>query len=89
MLGMQQEASDNTITIAPHEPWNPMQLKLVEEVHSNAQCTLHDCFVRDAKTFPHLSELQVYGPVVIINKEECINHVSERVIVGFKDITRE
>lgn len=33
----------------------------------------------DAKTFSHLTKEEVYGPLVEIKKEECINHVSKRL----------
>ena len=32
----------------------------------------------DSSTFSHLSQLNVYGPSVVIKKEECVNHVQRR-----------
>ncbi|KAK2162271.1 hypothetical protein NP493_1529g00024 [Ridgeia piscesae] len=32
-----------------------------------------------AKTFKRLSEMEVYGPDVKIEKEECVNHVAKRM----------
>ena len=36
----------------------------------------------DAKTFKRLSEMEVYGPDVKIEKEECVNHVAKRMKTG-------
>ncbi|GFX92669.1 uncharacterized protein TNCV_4087741 [Trichonephila clavipes] len=33
----------------------------------------------DCKTFNYLCEKKVYGPDIVIKKEECINHVSKRL----------
>ena len=33
----------------------------------------------DAKTFKRLTEMEVYGPDVKIEKEECVNHVAKRM----------
>ena len=39
----------------------------------------------DAKTFNHLTSLQVYGDVVI-QKEECINHVAKRLGTALRKV---
>lgn len=33
----------------------------------------------DSKTFQHLNSLEIYGKGVIIEKEECVNHISKRL----------
>ena len=40
----------------------------------------------DAKTFSHLTDLQVYGNVVL-RKEECINHVSKRLGTALRKLS--
>ncbi|GFX86204.1 uncharacterized protein TNCV_2560861 [Trichonephila clavipes] len=39
----------------------------------------------DAKTYQHLSSLNVYGNCIKIAKEECINHVAKRLGTGFRN----
>ena len=39
----------------------------------------------DAKTFRHLCDVRVYGDVLIA-KEECINHVSERLDTALRNM---
>ena len=43
----------------------------------------------DAKTFSNLQKLSVYGPDVIIEKEECLNHVAKRLKTGLKNVVAE
>ncbi|PSN34640.1 hypothetical protein C0J52_24823 [Blattella germanica] len=43
----------------------------------------------DAKTFSNLQKLSVYGPEVIIEKEECLNHVAKRLKTGLKNVVAE
>ena len=31
----------------------------------------------DSKSYDAISEAQVYGPDVIIKKEDCVNHISK------------
>ncbi|GFS59943.1 uncharacterized protein TNCV_3957391 [Trichonephila clavipes] len=39
----------------------------------------------DAKTYQHLSSLNVYGSCIKIAKEECINHVAKRLGTGLRN----
>ncbi|GFW28662.1 uncharacterized protein TNCV_3713771 [Trichonephila clavipes] len=39
----------------------------------------------DAKTYQHLSSLNVYGNCIKIAKEECINHVAKRLGTGLRN----
>ncbi|KAJ8681703.1 hypothetical protein QAD02_017495 [Eretmocerus hayati] len=40
----------------------------------------------DTKTQTKLNEIQPYGPLVYIEKEECINHVHKRMGKGLRDL---
>ncbi|GFW98259.1 uncharacterized protein TNCV_332111 [Trichonephila clavipes] len=41
----------------------------------------------DCKTFNYLCEEKVYGPDIVIKKEECINHVSGKAHGSLKEAT--
>ncbi|KAF8784232.1 hypothetical protein HNY73_011541 [Argiope bruennichi] len=43
----------------------------------------------DAKTYQHVSELNVYGEDVEITKEECVNHVAKRLGTGLRKKVKE
>jgi len=43
----------------------------------------------DAKTFKRLSEMEVYGPDVTIEKEECVNHVAKRMKTALLKLAAE
>ena len=43
----------------------------------------------DSKSFNNLSSLNVYGDEHPIEKEECINHVSKRLLSGLKSFVKE
>ena len=43
----------------------------------------------DAKTFNHLVSLNVYGEDCTITKEECINHVSKRLVTALRKVAAE
>ena len=41
----------------------------------------------DAKTLKHLTDLNVYGDDVVLEKEECINHVAKRLGTALRKLT--
>lgn len=43
----------------------------------------------DAKTHKTLIDSQVYGPNINIVKEECLNHISKRLVTGIKNVVKE
>ena len=43
----------------------------------------------DAKTFKRLSEMEVYGPDVKLEKEECVNHVAKRMKTALLKLATE
>ncbi|GFY16845.1 uncharacterized protein TNCV_4338461 [Trichonephila clavipes] len=43
----------------------------------------------DCKTFNYLCEKKVYGPDIVIKKEECINHVSKRLGTALKSTVKD
>ncbi|KAJ8668048.1 hypothetical protein QAD02_009714 [Eretmocerus hayati] len=43
----------------------------------------------DNETVKRLNDLQVYGPNVEVSKEECINHVSKRLVKGLKTLRKD
>ncbi|KAE8749128.1 hypothetical protein FOCC_FOCC004036 [Frankliniella occidentalis] len=43
----------------------------------------------DAKTISHLNELQPYGEDIIIEKEECVNHVGKRLRTALRNLVQE
>lgn len=43
----------------------------------------------DSKAFNHLQSLKVYGNEVKLQKDECINHVSKRLVTGLNNIVSE
>lgn len=40
----------------------------------------------DPSVFAHIQQLNVYGPDVVIVKEECINHVAKRLGTGLRNV---
>lgn len=42
----------------------------------------------DSKTFNHLQNLKIYGPIKLV-KEECVNHVSKRLGTGLRQVAKE
>ncbi|GFT19931.1 uncharacterized protein TNCV_4993571 [Trichonephila clavipes] len=43
----------------------------------------------DCKTFNYLCEKKVYGPDIVIKKEECINHVSKRLGTALRSTVKD
>ena len=43
----------------------------------------------DAKTFKRLTEMEMYGPDVKIEKEECVNHVAKRMKTALLKLATE
>ncbi|GFT04846.1 uncharacterized protein TNCV_2849811 [Trichonephila clavipes] len=43
----------------------------------------------DCKTFNYLCEKKVYGPDIVIKKEECINHVSKRLETALRSTVKD
>ncbi|GFU39371.1 uncharacterized protein TNCV_1716441 [Trichonephila clavipes] len=43
----------------------------------------------DCKTFNYLCEKKVYGPDIVIKKEECINHVSKRLGTALRSTSKD
>ena len=43
----------------------------------------------DSRTHKHLCDLNVYGPAVPINKEECVNHVAKRMGTALRKLASE
>lgn len=43
----------------------------------------------DAKTYQHLNEKKVYGKDVVIQKEECVNHVSKHLGTALRNKVKE
>ena len=44
---------------------------------------------RYAKTHTHLNTIQVYGPQIKIEKQECVNHISKRLGTGLRNVVKE
>lgn len=43
----------------------------------------------DSKAFTHLQNINIYGGNVIIEKEECVNHVSKRLGTALRKIVKD
>ncbi|GFT03616.1 uncharacterized protein TNCV_3135821 [Trichonephila clavipes] len=43
----------------------------------------------DCKTFNYLCEKKVYGPDIVIKKEECINHVSKQLGTALRSTVKD
>ncbi|GFX31498.1 uncharacterized protein TNCV_1780941 [Trichonephila clavipes] len=43
----------------------------------------------DCKTFNYLCEKKVYGPDIVIKKEECINHVNKRLGTALRSTVKD
>ncbi|XP_076666549.1 uncharacterized protein LOC143368062 [Andrena cerasifolii] len=43
----------------------------------------------DAKTHTHIQSLQVYGPDIDIQKEECVNHIAKHMGSGLRNVVKE
>ncbi|GFV13215.1 uncharacterized protein TNCV_3655351 [Trichonephila clavipes] len=43
----------------------------------------------DCKTFNHLCQKKVYGPDIVIKKEECINHVTKRLGTALRSTVKD
>ena len=43
----------------------------------------------DSKSYDAISEAQVYGPDVIIKKEDCVNHISKRMGTALRNLVCE
>ncbi|GFU93251.1 uncharacterized protein TNCV_1859821 [Trichonephila clavipes] len=64
-------------------------LTFVEKIHITwipLQYVLSD---GDCKTFNYLCEKKVYGPDIVIKKEECINHVSKRLGTALRSTVKD
>ncbi|GFW72868.1 uncharacterized protein TNCV_1267111 [Trichonephila clavipes] len=81
----QEECSENYVGSS-----NAMEVKAAEILwkRSIKNCGMrYEHLVRwcDAKTYQHLSSLNVYGSCIKIAKEECINHVAKRLGTGLRN----
>ncbi|GFT93460.1 uncharacterized protein TNCV_2387371 [Trichonephila clavipes] len=81
----QEECSENYVGSS-----NAMEVKAAEILWKRS---IKNCGMRyvsilsdgDAKTYQHLSSLNVYGNCIKIAKEECINHVAKRLGTGLRN----
>ncbi|GFU86721.1 uncharacterized protein TNCV_4966661 [Trichonephila clavipes] len=81
----QEECSKNYVGSS-----NAMEVKAAEILWKRS---IKNCGMRyvsilsdgDAKTYQHLSSLNVYGNCIKIAKEECINHVAKRLGTGLRN----
>ncbi|GFV42294.1 uncharacterized protein TNCV_3165251 [Trichonephila clavipes] len=81
----QEECSENYVGSS-----NAMEVKVAEILWKRS---IKNCGMRyvsilsdgDAKTYQHLSSLNVYGNCIKIVKEECINHVAKRLGTGLRN----
>lgn len=42
----------------------------------------------DSKSFEHITSMKVYGDEVVVEKQECVNHVAKRIGTGLRNLLK-